>query len=102
MNRAFDTSHYYKIVSEAGIHEKIIRLPHPTHWKYVLYNRWCGGGTSFLVRHEEKQDGKDTCHAHAIVATYADNGIESSSFPTIPEAQLFVKQAISTPLWIKN
>lgn len=59
---------------------------------YRIFNRGCGGGSSFLVREESLPD--NDCKAWVVFATHADNGIESSSFPTPEDAAAFVRAAV--------
>ncbi|KJS40436.1 MAG: hypothetical protein VR70_05745 [Rhodospirillaceae bacterium BRH_c57] len=60
---------------------------------YRIFNRGCGGGSSFLIREESLPD--NACSAWVVFATHADDGIESSSFPTHEEAAAFVQAAVN-------
>ncbi|HUO53998.1 MAG TPA: hypothetical protein VMU18_04625 [Rhodoblastus sp.] len=61
--------------------------------RYVAFSRGCGGGASFLVR-EEAGDG--ACRAYVILATYAPDGVEDSSFASGAEALAFVARAVES------
>ncbi|MGC2854406.1 hypothetical protein ACM64Y_02940 [Novispirillum sp. DQ9] len=60
---------------------------------YRIFNRGCGGGSSFLVREESLPD--NDCKAWVVYATHAEGGIDSSSFPTPQEARAFVEAAVN-------